>query len=82
MKVPQIDANPIRRPTEQYQENQRICGIGNDRRPGDTDDTEIKDRNRQEAQDNIDAVGNDQAVKGSLAVAAAAENSRFKIIQR
>ena len=81
VKVMQIHANPVRRPTEQNQENQGVGHVSDNSRPGDAGDAEIKDGNRQEAEDDIDAVGNDQAVKGCLAVAAAAENSCFKIVQ-
>ena len=57
-----FQADAVRRPAQQDQEDERIDGKGNDYRPDDAGQAEIKDQDRQQVEDDIDDIGCDQAV--------------------
>ena len=57
-----FQSDAVRRPAQQGQEDERIDGKGDDRRPDDAGQAEIKDQDRQQVEDDIDDIGCDQAV--------------------
>lgn len=81
-QVVAFQADAVRRPAQQDQEDERIDGKGHNRRPDDAGQAEIKDQDRQQVEDDIDEIGCDQAVQRRPAIAAAAEDGRLEVIQR
>ena len=57
-----FQADAVRRPAQQGQEDERVDGKGKDRRPDDTGQAKIKDQYRQQVEDDIDQIGGNQAV--------------------
>lgn len=57
-----FQADAVRRPAQQGQEDERVDGKGKDRRPDDTGQAKIEDQYRQQVEDDIDQIGGNQAV--------------------
>ena len=68
-----FQANTVRRFAEEHQEDEGIDGKRKDCRPDDTEETEIKDRDREQVQDDIHNIGDNQTVQGRLRKIAASK---------
>ena len=61
-----FQADAVRRPAQQDQEDERIDGKGDDRRPDDAGQAEIKDQDRQQVEDDMTILAATRLYSGVL----------------